>query len=217
MTNGMPDSGERSSWRDRLATLSRSGLPFICRPVCSSSAGRYGSDERRGLLPESLRLAVETDDREQEFRTRTNILRECIRSADGEGVDHELVHLQRLTAELRQRDFVRIADQALAGRALWRGRLDEAERCIQAALGRREQAHEAAFQVFATQIGALRRFQGRLAEVERSTRRGRELFPNVVGYPIHLACYLAELGRDAEARAEFERHRPARLRSARAG
>ncbi|MBI1816733.1 MAG: protein kinase [Deltaproteobacteria bacterium] len=163
------------------------------------------SDERRGLLTESLRLAVETGDREQEFRTRTNILRECIRSGDGEGVDRELVHLQRLAVELRQRDFVRIVDQTLADRALWRGHLDEAERCIQAALGRREHAPEAAFQVFVTQVGALRRFQGRLTEVERGTRRGRDLYPNVEGYSIHLACYLAELARDAEARAEFDR------------
>ena len=128
-------------------------------------------------------------------------------------MDREIVHVQRLAAELRQRDFVRITDQALAGRALWRGRLDEAERHIQAALGRREHAPEAAFQVYVTQVAALRRFQGRLAEIERGTRRGRELYPNVVGYPIHLACYLAELGRDAEARAEFDRIAQARLRS----
>jgi class 3 adenylate cyclase len=163
------------------------------------------SDQRHGLLGESLRLACEADDREQEFRTRRNILCESIRSGDGEGVDREIVHVQRLAAELREREFVRIADQALADRALWRGRLEEAEQGIQAALGRREHAPEATLQVYMTQLGALRRFQGRLAEVERGTRRGRELYPNVVAYPIHLACFLAELGRDAEARAEFER------------
>jgi class 3 adenylate cyclase len=189
----------------RAAVHWQAGVFFLSWAVKRDEDWVVRTDERRGLLAESLRLATETADREQEFRTRTNILRESIRNGDGDGADCEIVELQRLATDLRQRDFVRVVDQALAGRALWRGLLEEAERRIQSALGRREQTNEAAFQVFVTQVGALRRFQGRLAEVERSTRRGAELYPTVVAYPIHLACYLAELGREAEARVEFER------------
>ena len=50
----------------------------------------------------------------------------------------------------------------------------------------------------------IRREQGRLAEVEPSVRRFIELYPALVAWRAALALLLVELGREDEARAEFE-------------
>jgi ribosome-binding ATPase YchF (GTP1/OBG family) len=61
------------------------------------------------------------------------------------------------------------------------------------------------FQTYSTQIGALRRLQGRLAEVERGVRRGAEILPWVISYRVHLACFLAEMGQTESGLARLIR------------
>jgi tetratricopeptide (TPR) repeat protein len=90
-------------------------------------------------------------------------------------------------------------------RAQMAGRFAEAERLADEALevGRHGQA-ENAVNAYAQAMFNIRREQGRLGEVEAAVRRFVELYPALVAWRAALGLLLVELGREDEARAEFE-------------
>jgi tetratricopeptide (TPR) repeat protein len=91
--------------------------------------------------------------------------------------------------------------------ALFAGRLQEAERLMEQGgeMGSRAQGLDATFYyVMNLQALALRREQGRLAEIEAELERFVEEYPNFVFRSAQASLY-CELGREGEARAELDR------------
>lgn len=124
----------------------------------------------------------------------------------------ELAAAARLAEELRQPSQLWYVAADRSALALLEGRFDEAEGLIQRALDVGGQAQRMeAHSTFALQMWALRREQGRLAEVLTLVRRGDEDFP---WYPLFRCCLAnlyAELGEKGRARALLDELAPDRF------
>ena len=94
-------------------------------------------------------------------------------------------------------------------RALFEGRLEEADRLAQVALavGQRGQGNNA-MPMFGAQTYAIRREQGRLAEMEAGIKGFAQMYPAVPAWRTALAFNYAERGMEAEARSEPSRSSP---------
>jgi class 3 adenylate cyclase len=90
-------------------------------------------------------------------------------------------------------------------RAMFQGNVAEAERLAQSALaiGQRVNADNA-MQMFGAQTYAIRREQGRLAEMEAGIRGFAQMYPAVPAWRTALAFNYAERGMPEEARVEFD-------------
>jgi len=90
--------------------------------------------------------------------------------------------------------------------ALWMGRFEDVESLAQQALAiaQRVQDRHALVNV-SVQLFALRRAQGRTAELDATVRTGVERFPDIPGARCMLALLHLDLGRMDDARREFER------------
>jgi tetratricopeptide (TPR) repeat protein len=98
------------------------------------------------------------------------------------------------------------ATHSLAMIAMVDGRFDSVEDLTSTALSFNPQLHDqSASQSWAIQIYALRSEQGRLAELEELMVAGADLYPTVPAWRAALAVLYAEIGRDADCRAQFER------------
>jgi hypothetical protein len=157
--------------------------------------------ESRALIPDALRSAEAAGRHETVFQGRQALYLGHVKLGEGAAAADEVERLGALAERLRIRAWRSAVEAMKCQRALWEGRLGDAERHMQAALdlfpGSRMTT---TYQVYVTQIGFVRRLQGRLAETAQGARRGAEIFPRVMGYPCHLACFLAEMGHEAEAR-----------------
>jgi class 3 adenylate cyclase len=93
-----------------------------------------------------------------------------------------------------------------AMRALMEGRFEEGERLAQQALAIGQRAgNPTALQAFGGQMLVLRREQGRLGELEAAVKGFVEQYPALPVWRAVLALVCSELGRESEARSEFER------------
>ena len=166
-----------------------------------------GADrERRAADEEAVRLARELGDPEREHLSRMSMrLPRLIEEARPIEVDAELDACVAYARELRQPSFLWAATRATAARALWQGRLAEAEEAMEEALaiGRRADETEVVLS-YHSQLLWLRRVQGRFAELETALRRVSVLSFDRGHKAAALALLLVETGRDAEARDLFE-------------
>jgi tetratricopeptide (TPR) repeat protein len=120
-------------------------------------------------------------------------------------VDREIEAIAGLPEELRQPVALWYPPMYRAMRALFDGRFEEGERLALQALAAGQRAQQGfATANFATQVFQLRREQGRLHELEAVVRGMVERDPGVPAWRCALAFIYAELGREAEARHEFE-------------
>ena len=124
---------------------------------------------------------------------------------DMSGAEAEFERWRQVMEETKQPlylSFVAISD---AMRSMMRGRFEESERQAQHAfsIGQRLQGETAAG-VFGLQMFVLRREQGRLKEVEPAIRLFIKQHSTAAAWRPGLAVIYSELGRTADARAEFE-------------
>ena len=120
--------------------------------------------------------------------------------------DREIEAYAGLAEELRQPAYLWFTALRRATRAQMDGRFDEAERLAQQglAIGQRVRS-ENAVPFFGAQTFALRWDQGRLQEMEAGVKGFVEQYPEFPAWRCALSLVYRELGREEEARNEFER------------
>jgi class 3 adenylate cyclase len=162
-------------------------------------------EERLRVASEALALAEEAGAKDTAAFSRYWLVIDHLEAGDIPAMDAEIQAFTELAEELRQSDNMWNAACLRAMRALLDGRFEEGERLGQEALaqGQRGQAQNA-MQFFAVHTFFVRREQGRLQEIEPAVKGFIQQYPLVPAWRTGLAYIYSELGREAEARAEFE-------------
>lgn len=162
------------------------------------------TEERLAIATELLRLSESVRDRERAFESHIHRLVDFLELGDMAAADAELGASARLAEELRQPAQLWHVVVARASRALFDGRLGEAEELIRQALsiGERAQADDALV-AFRVQTFLLFKEQGRLEELE-TVKVWVEEHPARPMFRCLLAHVSTELGRRDEARMAFE-------------
>ena len=162
-------------------------------------------DERLEVAAELRRVAEQTGDPELELEGAGWTVVDLLELGDVAGAEVQIAAASKLAEALQRPLWLWWTLLLRCTRAQMAGRFDVAERLADEALemGRHGQA-ENAVNAYAQAMFNIRREQGRLAEVEPSVRRFVELYPALVAWRAGLALLLVEVGREAEARAEFE-------------
>jgi class 3 adenylate cyclase len=210
-----------SEWHERARSLSHQAIEMARRvgdPVALALAlfstlffVEAGEDvkpqfeERLAAGTEIIRLAEQAEDKALTLNGHGARVQALLNLGDVPALDQEIEVYGWLAEELRQPFFLWQEAGYRAMRALFEGRLEEAERLAQQALavGRRSQG-PAAMQSFGAQLYALRREQGRLAEVEAAATGFIQQYPAVPAWRAAVALIHKELDREEEARREFE-------------
>jgi tetratricopeptide (TPR) repeat protein len=139
------------------------------------------------------------------FMGRVRRLITLVETDDIAALDSEVAALTRLADELREPTHRWNLLEIRGGLALREGRFDEAERFIHQTFALGEQLQKVdAGPIFTGQLLALRRARGRADEMEAAIRSQIEQFPEIAYWRCELALLRCELGREAEARVEFE-------------
>lgn len=174
------------------------------RQVVAWSAGTAA--ERLLVADEMLRAAEAAGDLAMTWLGRTWRLVAYLEQGDMPAVDAELTALARLVEEVRQPVFAWSLSTLRAMRALLDGHFAEAEHQAQQALALGQRTGYAdAVAGFALQLFALRREQGRLAELEPLAKSYVERYPALLSVRCALAVLYMELDRVEDARREFDR------------
>jgi eukaryotic-like serine/threonine-protein kinase len=163
------------------------------------------TEERLAGSNEIIRLAEETGDRQGLAAGLFVRIRALMIIGDVKPAYEDVETYARLAGELRIPFYLWQAELLRGMRALFEGRLEEADRLAQTALavGQRGQGNNA-MQMFGVQTFAIRREQGRLAGQEAGSKRFMQLYPAVPAWRTGLAFNYAERGMEEEARSEFE-------------
>ncbi len=162
--------------------------------------------ERLAIAAEMVQLSESTGDLERLFQGHAHRMWTLLELGDLAAVQAEIGIASRIADDLRQPAQLWMVAAARTLCGLLEGRFEQAEELIEEAfrLGERTIPWNAAvtrdFQLF-----ALRREQGRLDELEETVRRAVHTHPTYPVWRCVLADLCAELGREDEARAEFER------------
>ena len=161
--------------------------------------------ERLVVASELRRLAEAVGDPELELEGAGWTVVDLLELGDVAGADIQIAAASRLAAALHRPLYEWWTSQFRCAQAQLAGDFDEAERLAgeTLAIGQRGQA-ENAVHVYAQAMFNIRREQGRLGEAEEAVRGFIELYPAVPAWRCALAVMLLELGRDDEARAEFD-------------
>ena len=162
-------------------------------------------DERLEVAAELRRVAEQTGDAELELEGAGWTVVDLLELGDVVGADVQIAAASKLADALQRPLWLWWTLLLRCTRAQMTGRFAVAERLADEALevGRHGQA-ENAMNAYAQAMFNIRREQGRLAEVEPAVRRFVEMYPMLVAWRAGLALLLVELGREDEARAEFE-------------
>lgn len=172
--------------------------------------------ERLALDQQVLHLAERTGNRELELSGRAWRVLDLLESGDVAGADTQIAAFARTAADLRQPFYLWFVPVFGAMRALMDGRYSDAERLANEALsagqraqGERELAENAVV-VHVIQTLLLQRDLGAgqlLAEAPAEpapVRQALEQFPRQAAWRCAVALRELALGREAEARAQFE-------------
>jgi hypothetical protein len=185
--------------RDQSATLAA---------LYSRHWSTWGPDnlaDRLSTAASMAELAKAADDDEMALQAHRFHLIDSVEAANPDGIEADLAACAEIAERLRQPYYTWYVSSFRALRAFLDGRFEDSERFSQEALrvGQRARS-ENVNQAFGAQMLALRREQGRIAEVEPVLRGLVERYPSVPGWRCGFAYVLAELGRESEARAQFE-------------
>jgi class 3 adenylate cyclase len=168
--------------------------------------GSRSGPERVTIADEIRQLGERSGDRELTLRSHIYLLREHLELGDIPAVDRELEAYARLAGELRIPQHLWHVPLLRGMRAMIDGRLEEAEQLAEEARRGGERAEEALHrQFYAIQLALLRRQQGRIEELLPLVEMIAERYPAVRAWRVALAQIYTEVGRDQEARAQFER------------
>jgi DNA-binding winged helix-turn-helix (wHTH) protein/tetratricopeptide (TPR) repeat protein len=167
--------------------------------------GPANTEDRFAAAVEIVQLAEEIDNKALALQGRQFRLADLLEMGDIPGVDLEIDAISWLADELHWPQHQWFAALFRAMRAHMNGHFEDAETLARKAVGIGERLHrETAVQWYAVQMGALRRQQGRLEEAEAALQIFRKQYPWVPTWRCELALTLTLMGRDAEARSEFE-------------
>jgi tetratricopeptide (TPR) repeat protein len=211
----VPGSGERRAVLsdEAVAIARRLGDPMVLAGALGSRhRALWGPDnleERLAELAECLRLVATNQDEGLTFWSRGWhwwLFHSLIEQGDVAGADHELTVFERQAHRTRapMDEYLLMLLQSM--RALMTGRYVEAERLAIQALpvGQRGLSTQAPQQAHVRKLAALRREQGRLAEVAEHFTALIERNPEVPHWRFHLAWLYAEDGRHTEASSLIE-------------
>jgi hypothetical protein len=161
--------------------------------------------ERLAVASELRRLAEAVGDPELELEGAGWTVVDLLELGDVAGADIQIEAASRLAAALRRPLYEWWTSLFRCAQAQLAGDFDEAERLAQEtlAIGQRGQA-ENAQHVYAQAMFNIRREQGRLGEVEQAVHGFIAMYPAVPAWRCALAVLHLELGREDEARAEFD-------------
>jgi class 3 adenylate cyclase len=162
--------------------------------------------ERLEVATEILELAEAAGDQEAALRGHVYRLGDLLELGQLQAAEQERADYIRLAEQLRQPYYLWWAAVLRVTQPLFEGRCEEAELLAQTALAVGQQAQEPnALQVFGAQMLALRWTQGRLEEVEMYIQGFAEQYATVPAWRCALAFLYGELGREEQAREQFER------------
>ena len=212
-----------SGGRPRGQTLSRQALalartlgdtPTLAYTLCAHHEVLLGPDhleERRASVEEIFRLARESGSKELVLRGHARNLYDLLEVGDRAALDCELEEHGRLARELRAPFDLWLNTICRAQHALFQGRLDDGEHLANEALALalhvpgQHAAEENARSAHALQTYIARRERSSVHMFEPTFRHLVECHPEIPAWRVQLARLYAELGRDAEARGEFDR------------
>lgn len=161
------------------------------------------------MARELTELAEETGDKEQAFSSHLHAFGAFMVRGDTRAAGAEFGRMAALAQELRQPAHAWSLSIARGTRALFAGRIAEADRLIQqfAELGPGGQGSDATdfYYVLNLQTWAVRREQGRVAEVESSLESVVQEYPTLSIFRWLLTSLYSELGRERETRTELDR------------
>jgi tetratricopeptide (TPR) repeat protein len=155
---------------------------------------------------EMIRLAEEAGDSERSMRGHIDRIADRLELGDMPAVYEGIDIYTRLVEELRQPRYRWNLTILRTMRALLGGRFAEAELLAMQALTLGQQIENpSAVNFFGVQMFSLCREQGRLHELETAVKNFVAQYAAVPGWRAALASLYSDLGRDVEARSEFER------------
>jgi DNA-binding SARP family transcriptional activator/tetratricopeptide (TPR) repeat protein len=162
-------------------------------------------DQRLSDSTELLRYGREAGDLELTLQGHAWLVVDLLEHGDAGAVDAQIEAFSAGAERLRQPLYLWNAAVWRAMRALLQGRLREAESLAAeaAAVGTRGEGVTAP-QYYAIQLLAIRREQGRMAELEQPARDVVEANPGRPAWRAALAVLFQETGRMAQARREFD-------------
>jgi hypothetical protein len=204
-----------SPWRERMAEASAEATEIAteigdpeARALAASARRRTfwapsRLDQRLSDSAELLRFAREAGDIDLTLQGHAWLVVDLLEHGDLDAVDAQIEAFTDGAERLRQPLYLWQAAVWRVMRALLSGRLEEADALTARALaiGARAEPVTAA-QYYAVQLIAIRRDQGRMAELESAVTQVSGQYPNRLGYRAALALLLSESGRQEAARAE---------------
>jgi len=206
-----PSRERRASLSEQAVELARrAGDPaLLAYALDARHMAVWGPDtmhERFAITAEMVHLGEAAGDLERLYQGHSYRIWSLLELGDGDAVAAELSVMSRLADQLRQPAQLWNLATARTACALLEGRFEEAEEMIEASLelGRRtipwnaEVTHD-------LQLFLLRREQGRLAELETAVARAVDTNPTYPVWRCVQADLYAQLGRDEETHAVFER------------
>ena len=195
--------------REALAMARRLGEPNDLIEVLGAHAYLLevvgGDDERVAVIDELESLAhqqlIRLDVAAAHIH-RAQLMAELARADD---FDRELARHLEVSEEIRHPHHIAYAARFEAMRALWQGRLVDAERLVFEAFEKGQRSDPSyAFAAFSAQLGAQRRLQGRFGELEQPLLQAAERYPYMVSFRSGLALLYATEQRMDEAARAFE-------------
>jgi DNA-binding SARP family transcriptional activator/tetratricopeptide (TPR) repeat protein len=205
-----PDPERRSGLSSEAVTVARclrdpATLAYALNAHLFASLPSADPATRLALADELLRLASEADDAQGVFDAHDHRSSALIQLAEIQELDRTDAEMARVATRLRQPAQLWLLTTNRALRALLAGRLAEAETSIFDALeiGARAQPNESRY-TFRLQLAALRKAQGRAAELEAEAEQSLEEYPNRIVFPCLLADLRCQLGNETGARALLE-------------
>ena len=168
--------------------------------------GQEHIEERLEAASEIISLALEFGDKSLAARGHHFRLIDLLGLGDIAAADVEIAAYTELAHEIRQPLYLWHVPLFGAMRSLMRGHVQEAERLAEEALAAGQRGHgQTAAQFYGVQLFALRREQGRVAELEPAIKAFVEQYPSIPAWRAGLAYVYAGTGRQEAAREEFER------------
>ncbi|MGH7859056.1 MAG: tetratricopeptide repeat protein, partial [Candidatus Binatia bacterium] len=173
---------------------------------CLVLSGPDHVEERLRLADEVLDHARRAGLLEMEIGGRFTRIAAALEFGDVATADREIAAYGQAAEKLRRPAYLWQVPLFAAMRALLAGRFADAERLAEEALRASERGKAAQGPIlYLVQLFEIRRAQGRLAELEPALRALALQYPAIAAFRTGLALVYAELGREAEARAELER------------
>ena len=161
--------------------------------------------ERLEVASELRRIAETVGDLELELEGAGWTVVDLLELGDVSGADIQIEAASQLAGALHRPLYQWWTSLFRCARAQLDGRFDEAEQLAEETLAIGQRGHaENAVHVYAQAMFNIRREQGRLGEVEEAVRGFIAMYPAVPAWRCSLALMHVELGRDDDARAEFE-------------